>query len=75
MKIKLSRHAKRRCELYNIDESKILKILESNKFNKEAGEILENVEGLKYPLKIVFSEENDLITVITAYPLKKGKQR
>lgn len=34
----------------------------------------EKVEGFKYPLRIVFSVENDTVMVITAYPLKKGKK-
>jgi hypothetical protein len=28
-----------------------------------------------YPLKIIYSKENDKIVVITAYPLKKERQR
>jgi len=27
----------------------------------------------KYPIKIVFAVENDIVTVITNYPLKKGR--
>jgi len=37
-------------------------------------EIIKNVGGFKYPLKIVISIENDIITVITNYPLKKGRK-
>jgi len=34
-----------------------------------------NVEGFKYPLKIVVSTEGDILTVVTNYPLKKGRKR
>jgi hypothetical protein len=38
-------------------------------------EIIKDVPGFKYPLKIVVSVEEDLITVITNYPLKKGRKK
>jgi hypothetical protein len=37
--------------------------------------IIKDVAGIKYPLKIVISVEKDTITVITSYPLKKGKKK
>lgn len=75
MKIKFSRHAKRRGKLYNIPETTILKILEGKTLSKQGiGEIVENAEGFKCLLKIVFALENDIITVITNYPLKKGRK-
>lgn len=37
-------------------------------------EIIENVKGFKYPLKVVVFVEDDMITVITNYPLKKGRK-
>ena len=75
MKIKFSRHAKRRAKLYKISESVILKVLEGKDLpGKGTYEILEDVEGLKYPLKIVVVIENDLITIVTNYPLKKGRK-
>ena len=72
MEIKFSRHAKRRAKLYEISESTVLGILEGKDFTQGNQEIIENVEGFKYPLKIVIAVENDIITVITGYPLKKG---
>jgi predicted transcriptional regulator len=74
VEIKLSRHAKRRAKLYKIPESTILRILEGRDFNQGNQEIIENVEGFKYPLKIVIVVENDIITVETNYPLKKGRK-
>jgi len=75
VEIKFSRHAKRRGKLYKIPEVTILKILEGKKITLGNQEIIENVAGFKYPLKIVVSVEDDIITVITTYPLKKGRKR
>ena len=36
-------------------------------------EIVEKVEGFRYPLKVVVAVEGDRMTVITNYPLKKGR--
>ncbi len=75
MKIKFSRHAKRRAKLYSISESVIVKVLENKDISGQGiHEIVEDVAGFKYPLKIVFIIENDIITVITNYPLKKGRK-
>jgi hypothetical protein len=75
MKIKFSRHAKRRAELYDISESIISKILENRDLTHQGTcEIVEDVEGFKYPLKIIVAVENDIITIITSYPLKKGRK-
>ena len=73
MEIRFSRHAKRRAKLYKIQESTILKILEGKELNQGNREIIENVEGLKYPLKIVVTVKGDIIMVITNYPLKKER--
>jgi len=72
MKIKFSRHA-RRAKLYKISEEMLKNILEGKNLSQGNQEIIEDVEGFKYPLKIVISVENDIITVITNYPLKKGR--
>jgi hypothetical protein len=75
MKINFSRHAKRRAKLYNVSESIILKVLEDKKLSHQGStEIVENVEGFKYPLKIVVAVEADVITIVTNYPLKKGRK-
>jgi molybdopterin converting factor small subunit len=74
VEIKISRHAKRRAKLYNIPESTILSILKGKYFDQGNQEAIENVEGFKFPLKIVIVVENDIITVQTAYPLKKGRK-
>lgn len=53
MEIKFSRHAKRGAKLYQIPEATILKVLEGKKLPIGNHEIIESVEGFKYPLKIV----------------------
>jgi len=73
MKIKFSRHAKRRAKLYKIPETMVEKILEGLGLTDGEHEIIRNVSGFKYPIKIVFAVENDIMTVITNYPLKKGR--
>lgn len=75
MEIKFSRHAKRRGELYKIPEETVRKILAGKELIQGNQEIIENVEGFKYPLKIAVSVDDDITTVITNYPLKKGRKR
>jgi hypothetical protein len=75
MNIKLSRHAKRRAKLYGIAESTVTAILANMNLLQGEHEIIKNVAGIEYPLKIVVSVEKDTITVITNYPLKKGRKR
>jgi len=75
MEIRFSRHAKRRAKLYAISETAITTILMNMSLSKGEHTIIENVAGFKYPLKIVVSVEEDIITVVTSYPLKKGKTK
>ncbi len=73
MKVKFSRHAKRRAKLYEISEATITDILTNMNLHQGEHEIIKDVQGFKYPLKMVVSVEEDLITVITNYPRKKGR--
>ena len=75
MKIKISRHAKRKDKLYKIPEPTIIDILKDRNLSQGEHEIIKKVEGFKYPLKIVDAVEGDILTVITNYPLKKRRQR
>jgi hypothetical protein len=74
MEIKFSRHAKRRAKLYEIPESTIAAILANMNLPQGEHDIIKKI-GQKYPLKIVVSVEKDTITVITNYPLKKGRKK
>ena len=74
MKIKFSRYAKRRGKLYKIPEETVRRILKGKELIQGNQEIIEDVQGFKYPLKIIVSVEGDIVTVITNYPLKKGRK-
>jgi len=65
---------KRRAKLYQISEATILKVLEGKELPHGDHEIIEYLEGFKYPLKIVVAVAYDKITVKTNYPLKKGRK-
>lgn len=71
--IKFSRHAKRRIKLYHIPESVIVNILREKDFSVGHHEIVKVVAGFTLPLKVVVDVTDDLMIVITAYPLKRGK--
>jgi hypothetical protein len=75
MKIKFSRHAKRRASLYKIPESVISIILTDMNLRQGEHEIIQDVAGFQYPLKIVVSVAGETATVITNYPLKKGRKQ
>ncbi|MCD4789222.1 MAG: hypothetical protein K8R37_04420 [Bacteroidales bacterium] len=75
MIIRFSRHAKRRAKLYKIPESVVETILAGLHINDGEHEIIKNVSGFKYPIKIVVAVESDIVTVITNYPLKKGRKQ
>lgn len=72
MEIKFSRHAKRRAKLYQIPEPTVTSILENREFPPGEHEIVQLVDNCYYPLKIIIAVEDQTITVITNYPLKKG---
>lgn len=72
MEINFSRHARRRAKLYKIPEDLIVNLLSGITAEDGQHEMIQPIEGLAYPLKIVFVIESHTITVVTAYPLKKG---
>jgi len=69
-----SRHAKRRAKLYGIPEATVESILRRQELSEGEHEIVSDVPGFKYPIKIVVSVENRIVTVVTNYPLKRGKK-
>lgn len=52
----------------------ILEILKGKEILTGTHEIIQKVEGFNYPLKIVITREDDIITIMTNYPLKKGRK-
>lgn len=75
MDIIFSRHAKRRAKLFGIPEPTVKAILGNMNLRRGEHEIIKKVAGWEYPLKIVISVEKDVITVITNYPLRKGRKK
>ena len=73
-KIKFSRHARRRARLYRISESTIRDIVGNAVQKPGRQKIIAEIEGMKFPLKIVVQVEIDRVTVVSNYPLKKGKK-
>ena len=70
--VRFSRHAKRRAKLYNIQESIVERVIVEANLAAGEHEIVRDLPGFKYPLKIVASVEGEAVTVITNYPLRKG---
>lgn len=76
--ILFSRHAKRRCQLYKISlvdiETSIQAYLQVEPLNDGQHDFIDInlARTYTFPIKIVFTLENTMITIITAYPLKKG---
>jgi hypothetical protein len=75
VEIRFSRHAKRRAKLYNIPESAVSGMLTGIYLHQGEHEIVRNLMGFHYPVKIVVSVQGDTVTVITNYPLKKGRKK
>ena len=75
MQIKFSRHAKRRAQLYKVPEAVVTGILSNVTLREGNHEITRDVLGFGYPLKLVISVQQNVATVITVYPLKKGRRK
>jgi len=73
--IKFSRHAKRRGKLYQIPEVTIREILQALSLEDGEHEIIQNISGFKFPIKVVAVVKKGIVTVITNYPLKKGREK
>ena len=67
----VSRHAKRRIQLYRLSEKDIIEIIMND---EEVGRhaVIQNMEGIDYPVKIIYEVKTDETVLITAYPLKRG---
>ena len=75
MQIKFSRHARRRARLYRISERTVADILKDIAFSQGKHEIVKAVRGFAYPLKIIVYVESGTVTVVTNYPVRKGRKR
>jgi len=64
-----------RVKLYKITEETIRDILKELNLSDGEHSIVKDVAGFKYPIKVVVAVEKGIVTVITNYPLKKGKKK
>jgi hypothetical protein len=71
-KVKFTRHAKRRIKLYGLSEDIVCRILLERDLESGHHEIIRKTDQHRYPIKVIFSRDADILTVISAYPLKKG---
>ncbi len=74
MIIKFSRHAKRRGKLYKIPEVTIKEILQDLSLEDGEHEIIKDLSEFKFPIKVVAVVKEGIVTIITNYPLKKGRK-
>ena len=65
MVVNFSRHAKRRAKLYNIPKSIVEEILLQLELGNGKHEVITEVSGFKYPLKLVVDVNDSSITIIT----------
>ena len=78
IEIKFSRHSKRRMKLYDIDENDIINAINNyflnNKLFYGKYDIMDKSLSAKYtyPVKIIFSVENEKIVVVSGFPIKRG---
>jgi hypothetical protein len=70
--IKFSRHAKRRAQLYKLSMPAIEKIVKGAMLSEGEHEIIHDIAGVKFPVKICVAVEGNVAAIITNYPLKKG---
>lgn len=75
MKILVSRHAKRRMKLYGLSEDTVLPYIQKTILAEGANELLFELPGTKYPVKVVVAVEGGIATIITSYPLKRGREK
>ena len=60
-------------KLYSISEKIIDEIISKKPPQKQGKNIIiQPVEGIRYPVKVIANRNNDTVFIITAYPLKRG---
>lgn len=75
LRIRFSRHARRRIELYNILEDTVAAMVQEADAEPGRHELVKKVAGFSLPLKVVFDVETaEDATVITAYPLRRARK-
>lgn len=72
MNLRFSRHARRRMQLYRLGMETVSSGLAGLYLPDGKHEIITQIIGVPLPVKLVVTVEDDILTVVTAYPLKKG---
>lgn len=76
--IKFTRHAKRKMRLYDINIEDVKLVIDQGERELlSEGKISATLpveKKSKYPLRVVFRQGEDSTTIITAYPLKRGRK-
>ena len=75
MQVRISRHARRRAALYKIAVPEIEAVMRARDFSPGVSEILVTLQGIAYPVKVVVAADGGVATVVTCYPLKKGRSQ
>ena len=73
MTIHYSRHARRRIKLYNIPANGVTAAIDECDRSQGHHEVVLPFTGFSLPIRIVYEVEGETITVVTAYPLKRGR--
>jgi hypothetical protein len=73
----LSRHTKNNMRLYKITEKDIMDAIESPDSTGVEGDKLIALKRFsskysQYPLKVIYTKTKGEVTIVTAYPLKRG---
>ena len=72
LNIRFSRHALRRAKLYGISDYDLVEALNKQPITSGRSDIIVDIDGFIYPIKIVVECNDHDVMVITNYPLKKG---
>ena len=72
MTINFSRHARRRMKLFKIPPDGVAAVINESDQATGHHEVVQHFDDFTLPIKIVYEIEGETITVVTAYPLKRG---
>ena len=77
--IKFSRHAKSRMKLYGISEEDVLDVLKNGRKEiAKDGKIFffhDSKGKFKYPVKVITAQGDNMLVIVSAYPLKKRRKK
>lgn len=72
LRIRFSRHARRRMKLYNILEETVTAMVQEADRESGRHKVVKEASGFSLPLKVVFDVETaENAIVITAYPVRR----